>query len=230
MRVSCHRIAWLGFALASFVGAVGCSSASSSPSPSGTAGGNAQSGNGASNAGSAGMSASGGTAGISAGGGSAGISAASGNAGTSATGGNGNPNGGASGMSATGGTGGGAAGTAGAAVDMSGPDSASGEAFNPQTGMLNVHYSEFMPKHDIVYNKANTNPLYGLTVGNGHVGAMVWSQNGLTMQVANVDDSQQNALFCRSRQSVHDARHGYGCDHVPTAPRAVRRRADHGLR
>ncbi len=83
---------------------------------------------------------------------------------------------------------------AGAGVDMSGVDSPTGEAFNPQTGTLNVHYAEYLPKHDIVYNKPNTNPLYGLTVGNGHVGAMVWSANGLTMQVANVDGSQQNAF------------------------------------
>ena len=186
MRISRHRIIWLGFALASFVGAAGCSSASS-PTPSGAAGGNAQSGNGASNAGSAGISASGGNAGISATGGSAGISAAGG------TGGSGNPNGGASGMTAIAG-GGMVGGAAGAAVDTSGPDSPTGEAFNPQTGTLNVHYAEYLPKQDVVYNKANTNPLYGLTVGNGHVGAMVWSQNGLTMQVANVDGSQQNAF------------------------------------
>ena len=194
MRVSCHRIAWLGFALASFAGAAGCSSGSSTPAPSGTAGGNAQSGNGASNAGGAGISATGG---------SGGTIAIGGNAGTSVTAGSGNPNGGASGMSASAGGGtGGAAGAAGAAgmvgaagapVDTSGPDSPTGEAFNPLTGTLNVHYAEYLPKHDVVYNKTNTNPLYGLTVGNGHVGAMVWSQNGLTMQVANVDGSQQDA-------------------------------------
>ncbi|HEX3852967.1 MAG TPA: hypothetical protein VHW01_18520, partial [Polyangiaceae bacterium] len=193
MRVSRHQLAWLGFALASFVGAVACSSGSSSPTPPGGAGANAQSGNGASTAGGAGISAIGG---------SGGTIAFGGNAGISATAGGGNPNGGASGMSGnagggtsgTSGSGGSAAGAAGAAVDMSGPDSPTGEAFNPQTGTLNVHYAEYLPKHDVVYNKTNTNPLYGLTVGNGHVGAMVWSQNGLTMQVANVDGSQQDAF------------------------------------
>lgn len=62
------------------------------------------------------------------------------------------------------------------------------------SGTLNVHYGEYLPKHDLVYNKPNTNPLYGMTVGNGRVGAMVWSENGLTLQVSNVDGSQQNAF------------------------------------
>jgi len=73
-------------------------------------------------------------------------------------------------------------------------DRPTGEAFNPMTGTLNVDYATYMPKEDIVFNKPNTNPLYGLTVGNGHVGAMVWSQNGLTMQVSGVDTSQQTAF------------------------------------
>jgi alpha-L-fucosidase 2 len=72
-------------------------------------------------------------------------------------------------------------------------DGPTAQAFNPQTGTLNVNYSEYMPKEDIVYNSANTNPLYGLTVGNGRVGAIVWSQNGITMQVSGVDTSEQTA-------------------------------------
>ena len=38
------------------------------------------------------------------------------------------------------------------------------------------------------------NPLYGLTVGNGKTGAMVWNANQLTMQVSGVDLSQQSAF------------------------------------
>ncbi len=81
--------------------------------------------------------------------------------------------------------------TGGGTSVVDGPGS---QAFNPETGTLNVAYAGFMPKEDIVYNKPNTNPLYGLTVGNGRVGAMVWSQNGLTMQVSGVDTSQQTAF------------------------------------
>jgi hypothetical protein len=81
--------------------------------------------------------------------------------------------------------------TGGGTTTVDGP---SGQAFNPMTGTLNVDYAGYMPKEDIVYNQPNTNPIYGLTVGNGHVGAIVWSQNGLTMQVSGVDTSQQTAF------------------------------------
>ncbi|GAA2632474.1 hypothetical protein GCM10010399_76010 [Dactylosporangium fulvum] len=67
------------------------------------------------------------------------------------------------------------------------------EAFNPGTGTLDVDYAGYLSKHDIVYNSPQTNPLHGLTVGNGKTGAMAWNQNGLTMQVSNVDLSQQSA-------------------------------------
>jgi alpha-L-fucosidase 2 len=67
-------------------------------------------------------------------------------------------------------------------------------AFNSSTGVLNVNYADYMSKHDIVYNTPNTNPLYGLTVGNGRTGAMVWNANQLSMQVSGVDLSQQSAF------------------------------------
>ena len=74
-------------------------------------------------------------------------------------------------------------------------DGPTGEAFDPARGALNVDYATYLPKHDVVYNKANTNPLYGLPVGNGRVGALVWSANGgLAMQVSGVDTSQQTAF------------------------------------
>ena len=64
----------------------------------------------------------------------------------------------------------------------------------PAPARSNVNYGGYLSKHDIVYNKPNTNPLYGLTVGNGQTGAMVWNANGLTMQVSGVDLSQQSAF------------------------------------
>ncbi|MDN3354091.1 hypothetical protein [Actinomadura sp. DC4] len=66
-------------------------------------------------------------------------------------------------------------------------------AFDGSTGALNVDYAGYLAKHDIVYNRVNTNPAYGLTVGNGRTGAMVWGQNGLTMQVSGADLSEQSA-------------------------------------
>src|SRR5882757_1981274 len=75
-----------------------------------------------------------------------------------------------------------------------GPEGAGAFAFNSISGTLNVDYASYLSKHDIVYSRANTNPLFGLTVGNGRMGAMVWSANGLTMQVGGVDASQQSAF------------------------------------
>jgi alpha-L-fucosidase 2 len=67
-------------------------------------------------------------------------------------------------------------------------------AFNSSSGVLDVDYGGYLSKHDIVYNRPNTNKLHGLTVGNGRTGAIAWQQNGLTMQVSGVDTSQQTAF------------------------------------
>jgi hypothetical protein len=79
-------------------------------------------------------------------------------------------------------------------IAPAGPASASptDAAFNSTTGALNVNYAGYLSKHDIVYNRPNTNPLHGLTVGNGRTGAMAWNQNGLSMQVSGVDLAQQS--------------------------------------
>ena len=63
------------------------------------------------------------------------------------------------------------------ALAPTGPAAASttDAAFNSSTGVLNVDYAAYLSKHDIVYNSPTTNPLYGLTVGNGRTGAMVWN-------------------------------------------------------
>lgn len=67
-------------------------------------------------------------------------------------------------------------------------------AFNPSSGVLDVDYASYPAKHDVVYNRPNTNKLHGLFAGNGRMGAMAWHQNGLTMQVSGVDTSQQTAF------------------------------------
>jgi hypothetical protein len=68
------------------------------------------------------------------------------------------------------------------------------ESFNPSTGAMDVNYAGYLSKHDVVYNSPNTNPLWGQMVGNGRVGAMVWSANGITMQVGAVDTSEESAF------------------------------------
>ena len=65
-------------------------------------------------------------------------------------------------------------------------------AFSTSSGVLDVDYESYLAKHDVVYNRPNTNPAWGLTVGNGHTSAMVWSQNGLTAQVSGADLSEQS--------------------------------------
>jgi alpha-L-fucosidase 2 len=67
-------------------------------------------------------------------------------------------------------------------------------AFNTSSGVLDVDYASYLSKHDIVYNRANTNKLHGLFAGNGRMGAMAWHQGGMTMQVSGVDTSQQTAF------------------------------------
>ncbi|HTM45503.1 MAG TPA: hypothetical protein VL137_11135, partial [Polyangiaceae bacterium] len=73
-------------------------------------------------------------------------------------------------------------------------DSPTAYAWNSRTGILNVDYGSYLSKQDVVYSQPNNNPLYGLTVGNGRVGAMVWSENGLTLQVGGVDLAEQSTF------------------------------------
>lgn len=82
------------------------------------------------------------------------------------------------------------------AVGLSAPAAAAptDAAFDSATGALNVDRAAYLSKHDLVYNRPTTNPLHGLTVGNGRTGAMAWQNNGLTMQVSGVDTSQQTAF------------------------------------
>jgi alpha-L-fucosidase 2 len=67
-------------------------------------------------------------------------------------------------------------------------------AFNTSTGILDVDYAQYLSKHDVVFNTPITDPLDGITVANGRVGAQVWNSNGLTMQITNVDNSQQTCF------------------------------------
>ena len=67
-------------------------------------------------------------------------------------------------------------------------------SFNSSTGKMDVDYSGYLSKHDIIYNQPITTPVWGATVGNGRVGAMVWNANGLTMQVGGVDTSEETAF------------------------------------
>jgi hypothetical protein len=146
-----------------------------------------------SNPGASGSSSSGGASGAS-------VNGSGANAGgTTSTGGGGL---GAGGIDSNGGTAGaagalpsgGSSGAGGMDTRPSVPDSATGSAFDTVKGALNVKYAEYLSKQDVVYGVPNTDPIKALGVGTGKTGAMVWSQNGLTMQVSGVDASPQTAF------------------------------------
>jgi hypothetical protein len=68
------------------------------------------------------------------------------------------------------------------------------QSFNPKTGSMDVDYAGYLSQHDVVFNQPITNPKYGATVGNGRMGAMVWNDNGLTMQVSGIDASEETCF------------------------------------
>ncbi len=191
MRADISRLKHACFAFA-LAAAAGCA---------GGGGATGAAGKGAGATGTAGVGA--GTSGST---GTAGAAATSGAAGSGAPGAAGSPGtaGATIGVAGSGGAigtaGTGAAGAAMGAAGMASPgtnvvDGPMGEAFDTTRGVLNVDSAGYLSKHDVVYNKANTNPLFGLPVGNGRVGALVWSATGgLTMQVSGVDTSQQTAF------------------------------------
>lgn len=75
-------------------------------------------------------------------------------------------------------------------------------SFDSKNGTLAVDYGGYLSKHDIVYNSPNAEPSDGLTVGTGKVGAMIWQERGLKMQVTNVDGSPHTQLSSGLAQLV----------------------------
>ncbi|MFD0671232.1 DUF5703 domain-containing protein [Cohnella sp. GCM10027633] len=71
---------------------------------------------------------------------------------------------------------------------------AEAHSFDARAGAMSVDYASYLAKHDIVYNSPNAEPGDGLPVGTGKVGAMVWHERGLKMQVTNVDGSPHTQL------------------------------------
>jgi alpha-L-fucosidase 2 len=67
-------------------------------------------------------------------------------------------------------------------------------SFDQSTGMLSVDFGRYLSKHNIVFNSPVTDFHNAQTVGNGRAGAMVWSSKGITLQVSNVDASEQSCF------------------------------------
>jgi alpha-L-fucosidase 2 len=89
---------------------------------------------------------------------------------------------------------------------------AANHSFDQSAGTLAVDYGGYLSKHTIVFNKPITDYRNALCVGNGRVGAMVWSNKGLCLQVSNVDASEQSCfssgLVTLATQPAMDS--GYG--------------------
>lgn len=68
------------------------------------------------------------------------------------------------------------------------------QSIDASTGFIDVDRAKYLSKHDIVFNHPISNPVYGSTVGNGRVGAMVWNKDGLDMQISGVDASEETAF------------------------------------
>jgi len=77
--------------------------------------------------------------------------------------------------------------------EWSAADSAS-QSLNARTGTIDVDYAGYLSKHDVVFNQPIANPMHGSTVGTGRVGAMVWNEDGLQLQVSGVDTSEESAF------------------------------------
>jgi alpha-L-fucosidase 2 len=175
-----YRYAFVGLGLLGLLSVAACGTDKSSqpvnPGASGNGAGGSAAGNMNAGASAGTTSQNGGASNMAGGGGAAGAL----------------PGGGAGGAGGSGGGGGG--GGAGRDPRPSVPDSATGSAFDAIFGALNVKYAEYLSKQDIVYGTPNTDPIKALGVSNGKTGAMLWSQNGLTMQISGVDTSPQTAF------------------------------------
>jgi len=62
------------------------------------------------------------------------------------------------------------------------------------SGALDVDYPSYLSKHDVVFNQPVVDAQNASTVGNGRVGAMVWNEDGLRMQISAVDASEETAF------------------------------------
>ena len=70
---------------------------------------------------------------------------------------------------------------------------AANHSFDIGKGLMAVD-STYFSKHDLVYGAPNSSPAQAIPVANGKVGAMIWNDSGLTMQVTNVDASPQTQI------------------------------------
>jgi len=83
---------------------------------------------------------------------------------------------------------------AGPGVTQSYGASVASTSLNMASGTLDVDYAQYLAKHDVVFNQPIIDPDHGPTVGTGRVGAMIWNQDGLQMQLSGVDAAEETAF------------------------------------
>jgi len=70
-------------------------------------------------------------------------------------------------------------------------------AFNPIEGTWNIEWPGRISRHDVVYLTPPDEPLHGMPIGNGEVGALCWFEPSRIMIVVNKSDLWDDAAFGR---------------------------------
>ena len=70
-------------------------------------------------------------------------------------------------------------------------------AFNPTTGTWEINWPERVSRHDLVYLTPPDDPVHGMAIGNGEVGALCWFESSKIMMVINKSDLWDDAEFTR---------------------------------
>ncbi len=70
-------------------------------------------------------------------------------------------------------------------------------AFNPKTGTWEINWPGRVSRHDLAYLTPPDDPLHGMPIGNGEVGALCWFEGSKIMMVVNKSDLWDDAEFGR---------------------------------
>ncbi len=68
-------------------------------------------------------------------------------------------------------------------------------AFDPSTGAWSIAWPGRVSRHDLVYLSPPEDPTQGIPLGNGDVGALVWTEGSRIVIVLNKCDLMDDATF-----------------------------------
>lgn len=72
-------------------------------------------------------------------------------------------------------------------------------SFDPQRGEWSIQWPERVSQHDLVYKSPPIDPLSGIPLGNGDVGALIWCEESKIIIAVNKSDLWEDAIFERFR-------------------------------